>query len=776
MKPKNLFPLLIVILLCWYSAPLFSQEYRDGDIVYHEGRVFGNVVSIGFQVWLDTRLSLDSYLGYGSAPPGWRLPTKEELEVLAEYAQQNGNPADFLRRKFHFKANEKRIMTTTRKDDWINWAYFWEEEKFDGVNFFFDKEMAGRLILDIPPIETRYELTGGLKKTFYSPLPNVSSYEWSFGDGGRSNEKTPVHQYGTEGTYTVSLQVTADGIRRKFSRQTRISPAAGSHENLTSFDPNKITMIKTGIDIRYPHDYNIYGFNRLAAAPLCADENNGFYILTARADQTLVLLSLNDKNQFRIMKNNLGKAYPGSIAVHHDRIAYLARIGKHRADLRFIDNNGHSTVIMDNIDDGDPRGVRNSGRGLVFRDENGTIPFGTEAMFAPFSFGRPELLYGGGKWIAFFDHSNSFAASNTVVGAYSSDSYNGHSGELLLAFLGEDASEPRLISGWSVSHSFDQRAYGNSDYFIKMSIGDMYPKDLNAAVYDMEGLHQTAAVDFFGANRFPDALMGYDKANNPMYGVAGSPSGVSMVLGEIMEVDKNTFAFTYAMKPARYGNISTEIDELGMLVFDEKLQVSKRIKLRRGSDVEFVKSARYGRNILIAWKTIGIPGYWMMLVDKAGNVLQEQTRLPAPVFFNASDAFEISQNGDIAWTSAGYGSAVKEGELILFRMPLHPSTADGIDGTFEQDRSLTTTVISLRAKVNDLIVCAENGGKEALIANRTVAGTWEQFDLIMNTDGTVSLRSKANNLYVCAENGGTEALIANRENIGTWEQFHINNH
>lgn len=38
--------------------------------------------------------------------------------------------------------------------------------------------------------------------------PNLSSYDWSFGDGGTSSAATPAHQYNTAGNYTVSLVAT----------------------------------------------------------------------------------------------------------------------------------------------------------------------------------------------------------------------------------------------------------------------------------------------------------------------------------------------------------------------------------------------------------------------------------------------------------------------------------------------------------------------------------------------------------------------------------------
>jgi len=79
--------------------------------------------------------------------------------------------------------------------------------------------------------------------------------------------------------------------------------------------------------------------------------------------------------------------------------------------------------------------------------------------------------------------------------------------------------------------------------------------------------------------------------------------------------------------------------------------------------------------------------------------------------------------------------------------------------------------IALRSRANNMYVCAENAGASPLVANRTAIGGWETFALIRNSDGSVSLRAQANGRYVVAENGGASPLIANRTAIGPWEQF-----
>jgi flagellum-specific peptidoglycan hydrolase FlgJ len=82
-----------------------------------------------------------------------------------------------------------------------------------------------------------------------------------------------------------------------------------------------------------------------------------------------------------------------------------------------------------------------------------------------------------------------------------------------------------------------------------------------------------------------------------------------------------------------------------------------------------------------------------------------------------------------------------------------------------------TGQVTLRAHANGRYVSAEQGGTQALIANRPAAGAWEQFTVVSNGDGTVALRASANGRYVTAEQAGSRPLIANRTAVSTWERF-----
>ena len=82
-------------------------------------------------------------------------------------------------------------------------------------------------------------------------------------------------------------------------------------------------------------------------------------------------------------------------------------------------------------------------------------------------------------------------------------------------------------------------------------------------------------------------------------------------------------------------------------------------------------------------------------------------------------------------------------------------------------------LVALKSKANNRYVVAENGGSKPLIARSKSIGGWEKFQLIHNTDGSISLKSQANGKYVAADGAGTKALIAKSNSIGSWEKFDL---
>ncbi|PJI10462.1 MULTISPECIES: cellulase family glycosylhydrolase [Clostridium] len=92
--------------------------------------------------------------------------------------------------------------------------------------------------------------------------------------------------------------------------------------------------------------------------------------------------------------------------------------------------------------------------------------------------------------------------------------------------------------------------------------------------------------------------------------------------------------------------------------------------------------------------------------------------------------------------------------------------------TAPEPSNITDGQYYLTAIANNKVVCADNSGKDPLIANRpSCNGAWEAFTVVNNWDGTISLKSSANGKYVCAVIDSKNELIARSSQINTWEKF-----
>ena len=80
---------------------------------------------------------------------------------------------------------------------------------------------------------------------------------------------------------------------------------------------------------------------------------------------------------------------------------------------------------------------------------------------------------------------------------------------------------------------------------------------------------------------------------------------------------------------------------------------------------------------------------------------------------------------------------------------------------------------TIRASANNMFVCAENAGASFLIANRAAASSWEDFQIVNNSDGTVSLQASINGRFVTTDLANGGRLIASQTAIGTNEKFRM---
>jgi hypothetical protein len=168
----------------------------------------------------------------------------------------------------------------------------------------------------------------------------------------------------------------------------------------------------------------------------------------------------------------------------------------------------------------------------------------------------------------------------------------------------------------------------------------------------------------------------------------------------------------------------------------------------------------------------GVQGIYISMYDEynEGNQIaktaESQAWSPSNGGMLALDEDGTACSSDYYLRLTGDGGKMLKGQIALTAtrptQPVLSGTTPGVG-----------SVISLKALANTQYVCADNTGTSPLIANRTSAGTWEQFTLVDAGSGNVALLAHANNQYVCADNTGTSPLIANRTTIGTWESFQL---
>jgi len=108
---------------------------------------------------------------------------------------------------------------------------------------------------------------GEIDFTNYST--NAVTYSWNFGDGSSSSQTNPAHTYAANGTYTVTLQATGNGVSDSYSHDVDVTNIVGPTEicvwtSLTAF-PCSTSVIDVFID-----DQNVGSLDSFfSSAPDC---------------------------------------------------------------------------------------------------------------------------------------------------------------------------------------------------------------------------------------------------------------------------------------------------------------------------------------------------------------------------------------------------------------------------------------------------------------------------------------------------------------------------
>ncbi len=175
---------------------------------------------------------------------------------------------------------------------------------------------------------------------------SITSYAWTFGDGGTSTVAAPSHSYAAAGVYTVSLTVTGPGGSNTLTRNNYVSVASildtGVYRKLvpgTGAPAYKFILHENGADVKIPFgmagDVPLVGYiNPGGKSSLIIYRNGLWYFDTNRDGVVDVVVGLGGvPGDIPLTANFSG---PGGL---DDLVIY-------RAGIWFVDQNLNGSVDM----------------------------------------------------------------------------------------------------------------------------------------------------------------------------------------------------------------------------------------------------------------------------------------------------------------------------------------------------------------------------------------------------------------------------------------------
>lgn len=364
-------------------------------------------------------------------------------------------------------------------------------------------------------------------------------------------------------------------------------------------------------------------------APLAVNPNGGAHILWIRqTDNKAFLTQVDNAGNVVGTDQELGTAsVAGSVGTDGTNVAYLLKTGDDQMAFRVL--GGGETLLVNN--------------GQPGPWPNAATTFGNQALLKPVDYRRQAVLAVGTNWFTSFDHSNNFGT------AAAPDTHTGMS----MVMLDSNGTNPKLGVPWGTSHSLDILALYDGTNILNVTVGDAFPMDFRLTVLTPQGQIVGSAIDLFAKNKFN--VNGQIVDNVP-----GNRGGLSSgKIGGLHAIGGGQFALSYLIKNTP--TIPAKLNEIGMLIFDKQGNAT-RLNLKDGTDIRYVRSARYGADILVAWETTA-GKFFATVVDSQGTVVKAEQELVGGVIFSERDSFVNLPTGDIVWTASD------NGKLKLFRLP-----------------------------------------------------------------------------------------------------------
>ena len=417
----------------------------------------------------------------------------------------------------------------------------------------------------------------------------------------------------------------------------------------------------------------------------------------------------------------------------------------------------------------------------------------------------------------FYEHSN-YGGRSVSLGE-GSHNYN----DIVSAGIKNDAiSSIRVSSGYKVTIYNDADFKGDKKEFTSDAsyVGD----DLNdkTSSIKIEKINNSSSTSY-AAIKLSDGKYSIKSIANEKYVVAENGGSDPLMANrdsysgawETFFIENNSDGTVNIKAEANNKYVCAVLDEENQLTPRsdspstwEKFQIYKikdgEYGIRSAENGKYVKSDLDNGGKLIAGSD-SIAGAWeAFVIEKVGDSTSNASSNAKATFCEHSDygGWSVSLGEGKYDYSAMVAAGIKNDQISSVKVPdgyrvilYNDAGFSGGAKTLLQDASglgdfndKTSSIIIekvdrvnfnnadtyITSIANGKVVCAENGGSDTIVANRSsCGGAWESFQIVTNDDGTVSLRSVSNGKYVCAVIDEKCQLLPRSDSIGTWEKFII---
>ena len=645
------------------EVPLFN-DYKPEKVVINDID-YGYPFHIGGVIVLQHPVASGVQVFPHKCPAPYRPPVKEELEAI--FADLVADNYTFIFSEEGFNLTTNNVILTSTKPVQEYWR--WYGTKLDSTKPYEVVDlmtywMGERLVtLCVKPDTQTQDIvidTLGVNKnhptTFKVDENNIKGALWKVNfEIFKTKELT--QKYTDNECRLIEVWYITPGDKVLYACRA-VQVGNLPYVNVpTTFSPDKITTIETGLEILVQPSIVVTPSN----GPIGPKLNGGFYLFYSLKSDNHLHVREYDNEFKQVVDYDLEiEGQPLDICATEWGFGIVYMVNTVRAvkvSGYYADKTERFTTILFNSGHNPKLPTEQ----IMFHTDKGGLYYGTGAMYNP---ENAKITYGNGRFGITFGHFNNFGNGGEKM--------NFHQGDMIFS-VDSNGDNGLILDGFSSTHSLIQSIYFDGLNFITGALGDAYPRNIKACI--LQPSHDGKTFDAFDKRYNRHLGKCYDLHPDKM---PGNELGNSCGRMGSVVFNGETYAIAYSIKPCSYGGT---LDEVGILTFNvingEITNVKKNVIPGISAEhIVNVRSGKYGDNILIMYinarRDFDIPaaqqiGYdhdmSYVLVDFNGKVVSGPFDAPT-YLMNLNDDLKFLENGSLIWTSV-----YKEGLLKINYLP-----------------------------------------------------------------------------------------------------------